>query len=265
MGVFDYVELGSELKERLGKYGGSNYQTKYMVEEGFIRVYNGFNKYYSLWRLHVWIELLVEPKPSKLDMEPILRTVRLDEIGSVKFVDVSVVLSTHIFDIDGIKKRIRELGFKGPEKRERVELRHVTERICTLYLRNGKVELERVKVKDDKTPLGIKTLIKIRGNNVEVMVEDSGTVIRINGSGIHVERQGLESQKILEEEWVKDIIIEDVKADARISIVYGVGVAGTTSTMDIKGYMRLDYQTIREDLIDRLVELVENTAEKILL
>jgi len=114
MGIFDYVELSKELREKLGKYGGEGYQTKYSVKQGFITVYNGFNIYRVLWRLHVWIELLVEPSRPLHEMEPFMNTVKLEEIGRVHSVEISVSLEACIFNSRDVEDRLEELGFVGP-------------------------------------------------------------------------------------------------------------------------------------------------------
>ncbi len=261
MGIFDYVELSRELKERLGKYGRDNYQTKYMVEEGFIRVYHGVDKYRSLWSLLIWIELLVEPKPSHLDMEPLLRTVKLDDIGNVRLVDVSVALSTYIFNVEEVRERLGKLGFKGPKKRECEELRHITEELCVLHLRNGRAELEFLKAKDEKSPLGIKTLLRIKSGDVEVIVKP-GVLIRVSSHTVSVERSKLVFQKVLEEEWSKEAVIANIKVDVEALIRHGGKAEGT---LGIRSSMKLDPQSIREELVDKLVELVEDTAKKTLL
>ncbi len=120
--MFDTVRLGEELEGRLGRYGREEFQTKYVLEKGFITVYTGLEVNRRLWRILTWVELLVEPKLSNLDMEPCMRVVNLGDIGVAKSARVTVTLTSHLFNIEGIGGRLRELGFGGPEVEEVEEI-----------------------------------------------------------------------------------------------------------------------------------------------
>ncbi len=170
MGLFDYVKLGRELEEKLGRYGRGLYKTKYIVEEGFLRVYNSFTKRHSLWRLHVWIELLLEPNPQILGEEPLLRTVHLDELGKLRLVEASVTLNTRVYDVNLVAEKLGSLGFQGPVRRVHEETRIATEPLCSIH-HNGRVELELVRLEAGERPLGVKTFLKIKCGELEALVE----------------------------------------------------------------------------------------------
>ncbi len=261
MGVFDYVVLSDELKERLGRYGEENYQTKYVIEGGFISVYNGFSTYRRLWSLLTWVELLVEPKPSDLLMEPLMMTVALEDIGVVRLVKVSTTLNSYVFNVEGIEDKLRGLGFSGPEVSEDEELRYVTEVLGSISLVNNKAELELVRVKDEDTFLGIRTVLRIRSGDAELSVSPN-TTLRISGSEIIAERRKSVFEKVPVRTWSREHTIEDAKAVLEVRVKAWRGTKAYRLSID--GLLEVKPSHVSEELVDELVELTEDTAREVL-
>ncbi len=263
MGIFDYVILGKELRERLGKYGDEGYQTKYKVKQGFITVYNGFDIYRVLWRIHVWIELLVEPSSPLPEIEPLMNTVKLEEIGKVHSVEISVSLEACIFNSRDVEDRLEEHGFAGPiDIIDNVsELIH--REIGALNLEKNRAELELIKIRDENTPLGIKTLLRIRSGEFELIVKPNVT-LHVYGDKIHVEAEKTVYKKIRIRKWRKELVFRDNKIVIEVSMRYD-----TTPTAEailyIKSHSEITPGQVDEKYIETMVKLVEDTAKEILL
>jgi len=123
LGLFDYVKLPEQLTRRLGRYGSEDYQTKYEVIDGYLRVYNGFDTYRTFRIIDTWIELLIKPKSyDAVSKYPFMDLVKLDELGDVEGVEVTVTLYADIHDINAITKLLKDEGFKGQLAVSRVEV-----------------------------------------------------------------------------------------------------------------------------------------------
>ena len=261
MGIFDYVVLSGGLKERLGRYGRDDYQTKYVIKGGFINIYKGFNVYRRLWGLLTWIELMVEPKPSDLLMEPLMRTVALEDVGVVRLVNVSTTLNSYVFNVEEVEDRLRVLGFREPEVGEDEELRHFTEVLGSIHLMNGKAELELVRVKDEEAFLGVRAVLRVRSGRAELSVSPN-TTLRIDGSTILAETERTVVEKVSVKTWSKEFAVRGAEAVLKVRTRPSKGVA--THTLSINGFMEVEPEHVSEELIDELVKLTEETAEKIL-
>ena len=181
MGIFDTVRLGEELEERLGRYGKEEFQTKYVLEKGFITVYTGFEVNRRLWRLLVWVELLVKPRLSNLDMEPCMRVVNLGDIGVAKSAHVTVTLTSHLFNIEGVGGRLRELGFGGPEVEEVEEIEGFMDFLGSIYLKDGEATLKLERLRDENSPWGVRVVLKVRSGDAELSVCPEAS-LRVSGN-----------------------------------------------------------------------------------
>ena len=263
MGVFDYVVLSRELKERLGRFGEENYQTKYVLEGGFISVYNGFDTYRRLWELMTWIELLVEPKPSSIDMEPFLKTVKLEDIGVVRLVKVSTTLRTRIYDIRGIEEDLMRLGFKGPKLSEDSKLIHRYEELGRIYLQNNKAEIELTFIEDESSPYGIKSVIKVRSGDAELSIDNINATFKIESRSIVATLKRMEFRKVKVSEWIKDVEIKGINAELKVRIKRESELS-EEADLSIKGYVEVSPSEVSEELINELIKLTEDTAKEVL-
>ncbi len=263
MGVFDYVVLSKELKERLGRFGEENYQTKYLLEGSFISVYNGFDTHRRLWELITWIELLVEPKPSSIDMEPFLKTVKLEDIGVVRLVKVSTTLRTHIYDIRGIEEDLMRLGFKGPKLSEDNILSHRYEELGRIYLQNDKAEIELTSIEDESSPYGIKSVIKVRSGNAELSIDNINVTFKIESRSIVATLERMEFRKIKVSEWVKNLKIKGINAELRVRIRREFELS-READLNIEGYVEVIPSEVSEELVNELIKLTEDAAKEVL-
>ena len=175
MGIFDYVVLSERLRSKLDSYAGEPFQTKYRMVEGYIRVYNGVLRSFPAWRTSTWIELLVTPGP-RCPCEPCLNTVRLEEVGKVERIEISVSSSTRVYDAETVKSRLVGLGFKEAREFEEERFEKRSEEVGSILLKDGKAELELLGVKDESALLGFKVLLKIRSGEAELTVEPSASI-----------------------------------------------------------------------------------------
>ena len=74
-----------------------------------------------------------------------MRTVRLEELGILRFVHVSAGLTAEIYNAEAVEERPRETGFAGPKEYEKESLR---EEVASITLREDEAELEIVRVRD---------------------------------------------------------------------------------------------------------------------
>lgn len=261
MGIFDYVVLPEELARRLGRYGCENYQTKYGVEDGYVRVYNGFRFYRPFWETLVWVELLVRPKSVEVaSREPLLATVQLEELGIVEKVEVRVLLTTTIYGVEEIAKLLGELGFEGPRESEEEELEEDVNIVGSLSLEHP-VEVSVVRVKDESAPFGVKTLLRLRSRSYEITLPVS-VMFRVSGRQLIIEKREHGWRKYRVEEWAKNLVLGGREVAVHAMISYRSTLAhGYHLTIEAKTLTEPD---IGEADIDAIVEYVEDIPKQLL-
>jgi len=75
-----------------------------------------------------------------------MRTVRLEELGILRFVHVSASLIAEIYNAEAVEERLRETGFAGPKEYEKESFESL--RAASITLREDEAELEIVRVRD---------------------------------------------------------------------------------------------------------------------
>ena len=261
MGIFDYVVLGEELRSKLGSYAEEPFQTKYRMVEGYIRVYNGVFRSFPAWRTSTWIKLLVTPGP-RCPCEPRLDTVKLEDIGKVERIEISVSLYARVYDAETVRDRLLKLGFNEAREFEEERFETRSEEVGSILLKDGKAELELLRVKDESALLGFKVLLKIRSGEAELTVEPSAS-ITVGWGRITVERRVYETAKIPAKEWVKNMEVKGLSAEMKAQINFPP--FSDEHYFELECQMKLKVDEVCEEIIKELEELTINTARNLLI
>jgi len=174
MGIFDTVEIPGHVKEKLGKYVPDSFQTKYVVTvDGLVDVYGTVSLSTALVPITVFITLLVKTKDGT-PKEPLLRTVKLEDIGVP--VKASIEVSTHarVACPDALVDYMRRNGFVEDRKVEidfnRVERVILNARYREANIRFGEGRIV-LRIDDTAHTIPLRYCLEICGNTVKVKEE----------------------------------------------------------------------------------------------
>ena len=261
MGLFDYVRLPEQLAKRLGRYGNEDYQTKYEVIDGYLRVYNSFDTYRTFWTIDTWIELLIKPKSyDAISKYPFMDLVKLDELGEVEGVEVTVTLYADIHDINAITKLLKDEGFKGPKEYYEDILDTVDEVLMEIRLKD-EIKFSVESVKSDKEPLGAKLLFKIKSDDYEVSLP-SDITMEVQGKVLRVYLRKFTKRKLKIIEWQREVTINDVRISTCVKIEHRDElVRSYRLIIEAKARIGTD---ISEDTINSINNYVEELAKSII-
>ena len=217
MGLFDYVKLPEQLARRLGRYGSEDYQTKYEVIDGYLRVYNGFDTYRTFWIIDTWIELLIKPKSyDAVSKYPFMDLVKLDELGDVEGIEVTITLYADIHDINAITKLLKDEGFKDPKEYYEDIPDTVDEVLMEIRL-NDEIRFSVESIESDKELLGAKLLFKIKSDDYEVSLP-SDIIMEVQGRVLRVYLRKFTKRRFKIIEWQRKVIINNVRTSTCVKI-----------------------------------------------
>ncbi len=264
MGVFDYVRLSEDLKERLGRYGEEDYQTKYGLEEGYVSVYKLFDEYAPAWRLMTWVELLLEPGPGAEVMEPLLQTVDIGDIGTVRRARVEVSLSTCLYE-DNINDVLRGLGFDGPEEVEELAFRNRREVLGNIVIADGEAVLRVLRI--DRVPadnelVGSRLVLRIRSGDAELSIPLSAK-LEIGGREITAVKEELVEKKIPLKVWRKNLKIGSVEVPVKVEVVRDALTPPYTAKVSAEAEAAIE--EVDEALIEHLKSEIKEIALSLIL
>jgi len=260
LGLFDYVVLTEELAGRLGRYGSEYYQTKYGVEGGYLRVYNGFDTYRTFWEVLTWVELLVKPKSLEVaSTAPSMSTVKLEDLGSVEKAEVSVRLSADVYSLDEITELLKKLGFDGPRESKDEVLEEVREELG-YWSFDSPIELSMVRIEDESSPLGFDVVLKLKSKKYEVTVP-ANAVIRVVGRNLIIEKRELVWRKRRVSTWSKSEVLGRLTASVIVKVIHRMDLAHDYG-LRIEASVTTDPE-VTEAEIDSLRKYVEGIAHQL--
>ncbi|GEM_PF-2049768 len=261
MGIFDYVRLSEDLKERLGRYGEEEYQTKYGLEEGYISVYNLFDEYAPAWRLMTWVELLLEPGPGAEVMEPLLQTVNIGDIGTVRRARVEISLSTCLYE-DNINDVLRGLGFDGPEEGEELAFKNRREVLGNIVMADDEAVLRIDRVPADNELVGSRLVLRIRSGDTELSIPLSAK-LEIGGREITAVKEELVEKKIPLKVWRKNLKIGSVEVPIKVEVVRDSLTPPYTARIGAEAEASIE--EVNEALIEHLKSEIKEIALSLIL
>ena len=245
----------------MGAYGREDYQTKYQVLDGYLRVYHGVTFNHILWETLVWIELLVKPKSEDVACRmPSLEHVKLEEIGVLKGVELKVTTSLNVYNRECLFRVLKEQEFKGPVEVEEENFTSEPEILGTLDL--GKpvtISLERIK--DKSSPLGFKAVLRLKHEDYELNLEPDIDLL-IRGREIMLRRERMEWVKVKAEEWTKNVKVDGVN----VKITLRLSRRGYTEhTLHVEAKATITLENVSEEKINRIVAHIEDLVKTLAL
>lgn len=261
MGIFDYVRLSEDLRKRLGKYGEREYQTKYIVEDGYIRVYDGFTERRPAWESLVWVELLVEPGPGAAFMEPLMRTVDIGEIGEVRGAYIMAEVRARLYD-GGVGDVLKAMGFEGPEEGEATTYERVRTELGRITVVGDEAVLRIERVRAENEPLGIRVVLRIRSGEAELAVPAS-VKLEVGGREITAVEEGLVDVRLKKLIWKRSRSIRGIRIAESVEVVMD-RIPAPPFDLRLVAEAEAGIEEASEELINEIRESVEGVARKIL-
>ncbi len=211
MGIFDTVILDDKTASLLGRYAGDkSFQTKYVVEDGRILVYDVVLSARLCCYISAKINLHVKPRsPDLLAEEPLMRTLRLDELGEADLVSVDVMATLDTSSLDLLDKALGEMGFKKIVDEEVENLNKIEKAIATIPWSNEDLPLIISRLKSPQPPThkqegeeedNISNLLRLARRPRVSIVSDRVGVIVPYGAKLEVTASGL---RVLLEEYIR--------------------------------------------------------------
>ena len=278
MGLFDEVVLDERMKSLLGLYAGDGvFQTKYQAtEDGYIRVYNfaGIGRRICC-SISVGVDLLVKPRDEYVCEEPLMRTLKLEELGVAEKLRATVSTRVYIDDYNGLVEILANNGFQRGETREGTDFTTFRRRIATIPLRETLVlKLRRVKASDilgreeepgeDKEEDLLELLKKHRtliyiDNGEFGIALPPGALIEVHAHSLEVSMEERRERAYKEEEWVKEEPGESGLLTMKVVIEHRFP---TEARIEAIVTSKLDERV--KERVDKAVEKVSNLLSKIL-
>ncbi|MEB3779062.1 MAG: hypothetical protein GSR85_02350 [Desulfurococcales archaeon] len=277
MGLFDEVVLDERTKSLLREYAGDGvFQTKYwMTEEGYIRAYN-----FVVARKRVCcpislsIDLLVKPRTEFVCEEPLMRRLKLEEIGIAEMIQATASTIVYPSYYNDLAKLLTNEGFQLKETMERYDYRRVRRKFATIPLKQTtSLKLKKTRLndlieenahesehEDDLFNLFKKHRIVIYIDNGEYGIAvPPGAIIEVHLHSLDVYIEDMQKHPYKEEEWVKNIQ-EETKLELKVIIRRQ---PPTEARIEATIVSELDGKA--KERIDQAIEAVSSLLSKILM
>lgn len=277
MGLFDEVVLDERTKSLLREYAGDGvFQTKYwMTEEGYIRAYN-----FVVARKRVCcpislsIDLLVKPRTEFVCEEPLMRRLKLEEIGIAEMIQATASTIVYPSYYNDFAKLLTNEGFQLKETMERYDYRKVRRKFATIPLKQAtSLKLKKTRLNDlieendhesehegDLLSLLKKHRIVIYIDNGEYGIAvPPGAIIEVHLHSLDVYIEDMQKHPYKEEEWVKNIQ-EETKLELKVIIRHQ---PPTEARIEATIVSELDGKV--KERIDQAVEAVSSLLSKTLM
>ncbi len=263
MGIFDTVILTDEVKKSLGRYGSGDYQTKYQVVEGYILVYNVYEFKHVCWEISVFIDLLVRPRSNEIyARDPCMYTIRLDELGTIEYVDVKTHTILPLVDTSALRKILEEKGFRYKGEDTSREYISVQEKIGSISIgRNKKVIIKYMMPTKKKDILSLIPKLVIKTEKGALVV-DLDSTIKIYGGEVYAYTTTSSTRVYKKEAWIKDEYIISKDTVSHVRIEYKLDF--TPHELFIETSTRLKYSSDLEEKINRIVNYIESFTKELL-
>ena len=274
MGIYDEVVLDETTRKYLGKYAREGvFQTKYqMTEEGYIRAYDFLIIGEKICcSIMVDINLLIKPKPSFICEEPLLRKLKLEEIGTAEKVEATASTTIYFDNYQMLAELLEENGYKLEEKNKRYDYHRIKHNIARLpldeethlILRKLKIEKNKTgKEEDDEEDL----LSLLKRNRILILLDNGeygvalppGALIEVNLHTLEIYLEEEQKRPYMEEIWIKNNEKEPTLQE-KIIIEHQYP---ENAKIEAKIVSKLDDKTMER--IDEAVSAVSSIVSKIL-